>query len=267
MVIWVAAALPLRAEISAEMQRLSIAMGLPDIINVMHDEGVEYGGDLAESMFPGRGGETWQQTVAEIYDVARMADVALSGFGEALDVDNISDLTDFFESPLGVEIIALEISAREALMDDALDEANKANTASMIANRNPRIDMIQEFIVVNDLLETNIVGALNSNVAFFSGLVDGGAYDTPITEEKILSDVMAQEPEIRIDTGEWLFGFLTMAYSPLSDEDLAAYIAFSETEAGQALNTALFVGFDELFELISHDLGMAAAAMMGGQEL
>jgi len=266
-IFWLFAFAPAQAQISENLDRLSLALGLPQVIVVMQQEGVDYADELADSMFPGRGGDAWRQTVADIYNLDRMNELALGGFGEGLDEADITALTDFFESDIGVEIITLEISARRALMDEAVDEDNKANTASMIAGGHPRIALIKQFIEVNDLLEINVVGALNSNFAFYTGLVDGGAYDEPITEERILTDVYEQEPEIRVDTSEWLYGFLTLAYSPLSDADLRAYIAFSETDAGQALNTALFTGFDELFDAISHDLGLAAARIMASEEL
>lgn len=266
-VFWAFAVLPLGAGADADLQRLSRALGLPQIIAVMHDEGVSYGDELAESMFPNGADAGWRDTVAEIYDIDRMGDVALADFAENLDSAEVSELTGFFESPLGVEIIALEIAARRALLDDALDAANKAITARMIADKDPRIDLIRQFIVVNDLLETNIVGALNSSYAFYIGLVDGGAFRDAIPEDKILADVWQQEPDIRLETDEWLYGFLTLAYSPLSDADLVAYIEFSETAAGQALNSALFAGFDEMFEGISRALGLAAAKVMSSRQL
>ncbi|MEE9387485.1 MAG: DUF2059 domain-containing protein [Paracoccaceae bacterium] len=264
---WVLAAVPGQAQMSENVDRLAHALGLPEIIQVMRDEGLGYGSDLAENMFPGRNDSAWGQVVIGIYDLDRMAEIALAGFADSIDEADIPMLTAFFESPLGVEIVKLEISARIALMDDAVDAANKANVVQLMANESPRLALLQRFIEVNNLLESNVVGALNSNYAFYTGLVEGGAYEEPISEDQILSDVWEQEADIRQDTSEWLFGFLSMAYSPLSDADMAAYIELSETDAGQALNTALFAGFDEMFVEISHALGLAAARIMASEEL
>lgn len=264
---WIFAVLPLRAEITPEVQRLSDALGLPEIIEVMRDEGVEYGQELAETMFPGRAEGDWPTVVAAIYDTDVMTETAVTGFGNALNADDVAQLTAFFESDLGVEIIQLEISARRAIMDEAVDDANKVRVAEMIAKEDTRIALLRRFIDVNDLLESNVVGALNSSYAFYVGLVDGGAYPEAVPEDQILSDVWQQEPEIRAETEEWLLAFLSMAYSPLSGADMQTYIEFSETEAGQALNTALFAGFDQMFEDISRALGLAAASAMTSEEL
>ena len=128
-------------------------------------------------------------------------------------------------------------------------------------------DLVTQFIDANDLIETNVVGAMNSNYAFYQGLLAGGAFPYELTEEQVLADVWGQEPEIRQNTTEWLYSFFILAYQPLPQEDLETYIAFSETEAGAALNDALFAAFDGMFEDISQALGLAASRYMGGQDL
>jgi len=58
-----------------------------------------------------------------------------------------------------------------------------------------------------------------------------------------------------------------MAYQPLDDDAMDAYIAFSETPSGRALNAALFEGFERMYRDISFGLGLAAARSMGGSDL
>jgi hypothetical protein len=53
----------------------------------------------------------------------------------------------------------------------------------------------------------------------------------------------------------------------LSDGDLEAYIAFSETDAGQALNAALFEAFDVVFTEASRALGEAVARHLTAEEI
>jgi hypothetical protein len=72
---------------------------------------------------------------------------------------------------------------------------------------------------------------------------------------------------VRKESEKWLFSYLSLAYQPLSDADLDAYIAFSETPAGQRLNTIIFTAFDEAFRQVSFDLGRASALQMKGQDI
>ena len=58
-----------------------------------------------------------------------------------------------------------------------------------------------------------------------------------------------------------------MAYGPLSDSEMQAYLDFSETEAGQALNGALFDGFDAMYREIYFALGLSVAEALQSSEL
>jgi len=205
--------------------------------------------------------------VERIYDRTAMEEAVRGRAEPALSEAEVEELTAFFTSETGRKIVSLEISARRALLDEAVEQMSEESYAAALEEGDPRLDLLEEFVEANDLVERNVVGALNSNYAFYAGLADGGAFDFDLTEEQILRDVWGQEPEIRTDTTEWLYSYLFLAYRPLSDDELEAYIALSASDAGQALNGALFEGFDAMFNGISAALGMAAAQFMGGQEL
>jgi len=264
---WLVMSLPAYAASADRIDRLAELLGLPDMIEVMQQEGVSYGQDLALDMFPSRVSANWNQRLDAIYDQAWMKDVVWAGLGAALKDEDIAPLETFFESDLGRQIVALEVSARRALMDSEIEEATKLRVADMADANDARLRKIDEFIAANSLLENNIVGALNSNFAFYAALADGGAFDGALSEAQILADVWSQEEEIRADTREWLHAFLVMAYQPLDDSDLDAYIALSETPAGRNLNNALFAAFDGMFEEISRALGQSAAQFMTAQDL
>lgn len=258
------AALPLRA---ADIDRLYDAVGLPQVLEIMRLEGIAYGGDLAQDLFDGRGSGRWERLVADIYDLDEMEAAVREELSAGLTGADTGAMLDFFESERGRRIIELEISARRALLDDTIEDASRDALDRMILDEDPLLDKLETFVAANDLVDSNVVGAMNSNVAFYTGLAEGGAFPGEMTESEILSDVWRQEPEIRDETEAWLYSYLAMAYKPLPEEDLDAYIAFSESAAGQQLNRALFAAFDAMFLDISLKLGRAAARFLGGQEL
>lgn len=108
---------------------------------------------------------------------------------------------------------------------------------------------------------------MNSNVAFYTGLMAGGAFDEALTQDQIVNDVWDQEADIRATTSEWVYGFLMLAYDPVSVADLETYTKFSASDTGVALNGALFAAFDDMFDAISFALGREAARVMAGQDL
>lgn len=243
------------------------ALGLPEMIEIMREEGLAYGEEIATDLLSTSANAKWTQTVSDIYDVDQMRGGAAAALTKALAGQNIGPMLDFFTSDLGQEVIKLETSARRALLDDDIDAAAKQAAGDALEAGTPRVQMVTDFITANDLIDTNVVGAMNANFGFYMGLQDGGAFKGDLTEQQILTDVNDQEPQIRQNTTEWVYGFLTMAYQPLSDDELQAYIDFSKSKPGQALNTAMFAAFDQMFVAISTELGRASAQYMAGQDI
>jgi hypothetical protein len=262
-------ALPLRAQ-TADPESVLQTLRIPEMIAVMQDEGIAYGDDLEEQLFPGAGGARWDGIVAGIYDEPALLQRFQSAFSARLAADPqaMDEIVGFFATDRGQRILSLEIAARRALLDEAAEEAAAVSVDDMRAREDPRLAVLERFAAANDLIEQNVSGALNANFAFYQGMSDGGAFDAAkMTEADMLADVWSQEPEIRAETESWLYPFLALAYEPLSDADLQAYLAFSESGASRAMNAAMFAAFDEVFRAISRDLGRAAAEMLSGQDI
>jgi len=262
-----AATLPARAEVAPEVEALLDAMDMRELLEVMHLEGQDYGTMLEDELFPGRGGAAWSAIVSQTYDPTVMYDRFASRFSDELEGEDVARMTDFFASDIGQRIVAYEITAREALLEDGIEEAAQETLRVREAEDDPRLALVREFVEANDLVESNVMGAMNANYAFYVGLMDGNAFPRQMGEQDILTDVWSQEEEIRADTEEWVHSYLLMAYQPLSDEDLQTYIDMARTPEGRALNRALFAAFDEVFTDISATLGLAAARFIAGQDI
>ena len=252
---------------SASAEAVFEAMRLGDILEIMQSEGLEYADEIAATMFADQPAQDWDESVADIYDYDRLKALILEDFGAAIDATAAAETLAFFEAEPGPTIVRLEVEARMAMIDDAIEEASNEIAAMAMRDETPRFELISRFVEVNDLIETNVVGALNSNYAFYEGLAAGGGMPQEMTEDQLLSLVWSQEPDIRTSTTEWVFSYLLLAYQPLDDADIESYIAFSETASGQMLNRALFEGFDNMFVQISRDLGTAAAKELSAASL
>jgi hypothetical protein len=263
-------AFPLAAQEAPADDARAIFEGLqlPAIIAVMAREGAVHGENLAESVFPSESVPAeWEEVVASIYDAERMESAIFEAFAAELAGDDTAAMRDFFIDGPGAEFARLELAAREAMLDEDVEAAAREAAAMAMAENDPRLELLRRYAEVNDLVEANVVGAMNSNYEYLMGMIAGGAMASEMTEADVLADIWSQEPQIRADTIEWLYSFLLMAYGPASDEEIEALIAFSETEAGQELNSAIFAAFDEVFEDISRALGLASARFMTTTEL
>lgn len=250
-----------------EVHALLQGIGMYEVLQIMSVEGIEAAGEMESNMFPGQGGAAWSAVVAGIYSADRLT----GQFEAALPVDRftdevIADLEAFVFSDIGQRVAAGEIAARRAFLDPGVEAGAEEVAEAMRQDGDARIDQLTEFITLNDLVERNVSGALNANFAFFQGLSDGEAFEASMPDELMLAEVWGQEPEIRADATTWLYAYQVLAYAELTDEELQAYIDLSKTEAGAALNAALFAAFDVMFEQLNYDLGLAAAVFIAGEE-
>lgn len=255
------------AEEAPDLHALFDVMGMYDVLEIMANEGTLGAQDLEEELFPGEGGAAWLAMTTRIHSADRITGMFEEAYPrDRLGAEAIADLTEFFASDAGQRLVEGEIAARLAFLDAETEEAATEIYRMQRAANDPRLDQLEAFIDANDLVERNVMGALNSNFAFYRGLADGNAFDVPMPEDLMLAEVWSQEPDLRRRTIDWLYGYQIMAYSDASDADLDAYIAISETEAGRALNAALFDAFDAVMAQLSYDLGAAAAVFIAGED-
>lgn len=247
------------------------ALQLPRLLSILQTEALASGLALAESMAvdPQSRGSGWADTVSRINDPDLLGKRMREDFSGALPDGDIPALLEFWQSVEGQEIVSLELSAREALLDPDLEDAIMERFADVAEDGTLRSELLARFIDVNDLIESNVVGAMNANAAFLRGLRRGAPSRGfgPSNDSAILSEVWDQEAEIRLETVAWLYGFLSLAYQPMSDAELEAYIAFSDSAAGQAFNTALFVAFDRMFVSTSRETGLALARYLTSEDI
>lgn len=253
----------------ADVPALAEALRLEDLFAVLRDEGLAYGTKLEAQMFPGGGGPRWQAEVGAIYDSTRLR----SGFDAVLqrelgqDPAVLAEIMDFFTSDLGRRVVGLEIDARRAFLDEAQEDAARVAAETRAANRDPKVKILDRFIAAGDLVEMNVAGGLSGNLAFLTGMAETGAPGSVLPQEELMSQVWAQEEQIRSDTSSWLQAYLGLAYDPLTEAELTAYAEFMESPAGQRLNAALFAAFDEVFRAVSYQLGRAAGTAMLGRDI
>ena len=257
--------------VAADVDELDIAifdaLRQSEIIEVMREEGIASGRDGAGRMFAPSALSKWGQALEAVYDTEVMTARALAAFSDSLAGADREAVLAFFTTDPGRTLVALEVSGRRALLDQDVTDSALEQGRAVIDQGGARAELITQFMQENDLVERNVAGNLNSMLAFYVGLQGGGGLPDEVSLEVILEDLISQEANLRAETSNWMFAYLYLSYNPVSDEDLAAYIAFSKTRAGQRLNRALFDAYEELFNDISHVLGREAARIMVQSEL
>ena len=236
------------------------------LVNIVATEGARHALGLEKSLFPGRGGDEWADLVARIQAPDRLRQILLEAIQRSVREADLDRINGFYGSDLGRRIAAREVEARRRMLDAEVEQSAMAAAAARTEGH-ARAAKIEALIDALDLVTANVSGGLNANFAFYQGLGDGGAMKKRMTESELLAMVWGQEDDIRRATARWLRAHLTLAYAPLDDAELDAYIAFARTPEGKRYSQAMFEGFGEVFEATSYELGRAAAQFMARQDI
>ena len=248
--------------------RVAELIEAPRLVELMREEGLAYGETLATDLIGRPDDAVWAEALQSIYDQGAMLARFEGALDEALTPEEAEPIVAFLEGDLGRRVVDLELAAREAIGDPAAEDAARAVWAEVAEEGGPRAERIEAFIDVNDLVEENVAAGLTANYEFLAGLAEGGGMlGSDTTEDALIAQAYGAEPELRAETEAWLGGYLHLAYGPLSDAELDAYIAFSETEAGRDMNRALFRAFEAMYDGMSRAMGRAAGERMVGEDI
>ncbi|MGC3940619.1 DUF2059 domain-containing protein [Roseobacter sp. EG26] len=241
----------------ARVTVLMDALRLPELTGIIRTEGLQDADGLDADLLSGQGGALWQTQVDALYNPIRMQELLYAALGDALNDDELDQSIAFFDTVVGQTITELEIAARRAMLDETVQQAS-AEAYQDLENRNdPKAALVAEFIEANDLLELNVAITLSTSFQFYQGMADGRLVE--MSEDDILKEVWASEEKVRQDAQAWIYGYFLLAYQPLEQDDLKAYLAFSRSDAGKALNAALFKGYEDIFQEVAYGLGRAVA--------
>ena len=216
--------------------------------------------DVNQDFLGGEGGAVFADTVARLNDPERLFPKIAATLDESLTTEFLESVLLFFESPLGQEIVNLELSARSTIFDPAVDQAVRNRVAEAGVP-----EVVAQIIDEGDLVARNLADAERVLRQFYMGRLTGGADDM---DQAAIESLIAESMDgMRVETQAWLEAFMTLAYSPLNEEELQTYAEFWRTQAGMAYDRALFEAFAQVFEENSFALGQLVGRLEFSNEI
>lgn len=248
--VWLSA---LAAQADTASNQLFNAMGIPGLIAAFAEDGRETIGDINSSFLGGQGGDVFLETAQRLYDPARMEAELRASFAQLVDPADARQAVVFFDSTQGQRIVELEVQARQAMVDDALEDAAKAAS-------NDAGDDVLRLISVRDLVEVNTDIAMAARRAFYDGfLAAAPSTDAP--------DIEGQRGMVAEDTRAWITGYYMLVASAMEDDDLDTYTAFWETDVAQRVDAALSDAFEQSYVSLSYGMGQIVGRLMPQNDL
>lgn len=260
---------PAVAPVTAD--RVAAAMRLDLLAEVLAAE-IAAAGDPFRLETPDRAPDAgWAAIAARIASPGRIRTGLRAGVAQGIgaldqpdDRRSLGEALDFWEAPLGRQVVLLEIAAREAMAEPGIEDAARDAFAAAAARGDPRIDKVRALVVAGDLVEPAVAASLNIAVAALQGALEAQGLGA---EPSILDDAWLQEAEIRADQAGWIEALVHVASAPLSDAELDVLTEAAGRPGHRRLNAIMNEAATATFIEIARDLGRASGLRQLGERL
>lgn len=239
-----------------EARQLAHLMRLDDMVWIIAIEGRERA-DALRSAPELPASEDFQRHIDAIYGRSRILDSLMIHFHDAVDEADLDPALAFYSTDLGRRLIDAEVSVRGAMLDEFATQRMIDEAQAAIAENAPHTPMMQRMIEDNQLIARNVENGMNSYLALAKGMAKVGAFGVEVTEDDVLRMVMQDYEYAETTTRDWIYAFSNAAYASFSQDELAAYHAFTQTETGKLVTNAVFGAYGQVLELNSYALGLA----------
>ncbi|MEM1273981.1 MAG: hypothetical protein AAGF88_09195 [Pseudomonadota bacterium] len=244
------------------------AIGLYDVLAILAEESIVGADLIRDEFFPNLSPDIWRMELETLFAPTVLVAQFEAGWDDdAVGPEARAILMEVFTSDLGRRIVEAELIARQAMTDPEIAEAAQGAYALALADGDPRLPALSEFLDENGFLARNVTSAMNGQVSFLTGLSDAGGLRPPMAEVDILRFVAAQEDAIRSDAEAWLRAFHLMAYGSFTAEEFETFRAYNQTPEFQAMTASVFAAFDPMFEELQYQLGQITARYSAGDDI
>ncbi|CAN0586651.1 unnamed protein product, partial [Ectocarpus sp. 12 AP-2014] len=171
--------------VAAPIDDLATALRLDDLAMQMQDEGVED----ARALMPSNPGTQALDDIARLFDPDVIVDELRQTLASRMTDAQLSEAAAYFDSAAGARLVELELVARDAMTDPAIEEIARANWQARADEDSETVRLVTRFAQVNDLIDRNVASTMTARYQFLRGRVDGAG--DRVADADILSDVSA----------------------------------------------------------------------------
>lgn len=211
--------------------------------------------------------EAWTAAARENFQTEAMFADVTEAMAGGLDAGQMAALEAFYSSPLGLEITAMEVAAQRAEMALQVKTEGADILRGLIAREDPRLEQLTQLIEALAAVETGLAMAESLNHAVLSGMSASGQMPYKLSSGQIDAMVAAQRGLMRGAIQEQLFVSMAYSYQTLSDDDLDAYIAFLQTDAGRAFYGRLLASTEAVIGARAHRFGARLMELQATEQL
>lgn len=243
-------ALAAQTQSEDDYDRLLRALDVTALYDVLEKEGE----GIIKSIAPTTPDTTWIARGTALFAPNMTKPAFEEAFRAAMPQEHLAAAIKFQESPLAQEIIAREFTARRVLHTPEEFATRRAAFLEIEHSDDARVALMRDLEDANATIANSTQNYTTSLYYLRMGMYHAAEQVFP--EAQVRADTMAQFNEAWRQNEEFFMVFALLAYDGMREEDIRAYIAFCQSDAGRALNGAAFAASGSLHNRLYYALGM-----------
>lgn len=212
-------------------------------------------------------GSQWSQVAEEVFDTARMRDMALDILQETLSDEMLAHAAEFYASPLGQRLVEVE-NASHLIEDGAAKrEQGEALVASDVADGSDRVSLLRQLNAAIDSGGAGVRAVQEIQVRFLMAASYAGVLSWEMDEQSLRALMKEGEAELRVKLQLSALAASAYTYQEMTLDDLQAYLEALEhpmmQQVYELMNAVQYEILANRYEVLAARL----AGLSGGQEL
>jgi hypothetical protein len=212
-------------------------------------------------------GSDWSRVSQEVFDTAKMQDLALDILSETLNDNHLTHAAEFYASPLGQRLVQAENASHMIEDDEAKQQEGRALVANGVERGDERIETLQDLNEAVDSDGNSVRAVQEIQVRFLMAASNAGILERDLDEGALRAAIKAGEDEMRQAMKASALAGAAYTYQDFSNEELKAYLDALEhpdmQTVYQLMNAVQYEIMANRFEVLAARM----AEMHPGQEL
>ncbi|KEJ97600.1 hypothetical protein SAMN05444149_101717 [Pseudosulfitobacter pseudonitzschiae] len=168
-------------------------------------------------------GTQWTVMADDVFNTAKMHDMALDILGATLEDDLLDHATEFYDTDLGRRLVVAENNSHMEDDSETKSEAGQAIVAGLERIGSPRLDALKRMNAASDSAGTAVRAIQEVQVRFLMAAAAAGVIELKMEEPDLREAMRADEDELRQSIAESALNGAAYTYQAFSDAEVLEY--------------------------------------------
>ncbi|MFW8593137.1 DUF2059 domain-containing protein [Cribrihabitans neustonicus] len=168
-------------------------------------------------------GAEWTKLSEEVFETSAMRAIALDILEQTLDEDALAHAAEFYETPLGVRLVAAENAAHRVRDEEVKAEAGERIIGALVKAGSPRVELFKRLGRAIDAADTGLKALQEIQFRFIMAAAAAGLIELDLDAAELRAYLAEQDDALRVALEASGLASSAYTYQGFTDAEVEAY--------------------------------------------